>query len=409
MTRALAPSPPSDPGDRPARSPWARKQLPTLVGLLIALAAVAAYFLFFLEPPPPSGPIAVAHLTAVEGNVRVKAVGGNNWMKGRPSQGLMTGDIVQTDPAAGAEITFFTGNVVTVRSDSVILISEGEAAVAEEATAWHIESGQVNFELRKETDIVTATARTRAAANSAGNINVTDAGGTGVKIFRGSAQVMTTHGETVSLNDNQAVLVDARGKAGSRIELPPTPQPIAPPGKAELPYVDPPRATAKLQWEAVHGAQTYHVAMDYNVQQAQLLLSAALDQPGIAATTHELPGLDPGSYFWRVAGVSKEGLEGDFSRVSLFSVVKRLVPEPLPVAAAPSLTVDATAAQEGIVQVKGRTDPGASVAVDGHAVKVLPDGSFNEFVRTTGNGFVLVRATDARGQLTEQKRPVAAY
>lgn len=66
----------------------------------------------------------------------------------------------------------------------------------------------------------------------------------------------------------------------------------------------------------MRGAQTYRVAMDYHVHQANLLLSAALDQPGIAATAHELQGLDAGSYFWRVAGVSKEGLEGDFSRVS---------------------------------------------------------------------------------------------
>jgi hypothetical protein len=378
------------------------------VGLVIALAAVAAYFLFFVEPPPPSGKTAVARLTMVEGSVRVKAVGRSEWAKGRPFQGLMTGDIVQTDPTAGAEITFFTGNVVRVRPDSVVLISQGEAPVAEEAMSWRIESGQVNFDLRTEADIVTANARTRAAANSTGNINVTDEGETGVKIFRGSAQVTTTHGDTVSLNDNQAVVVDARGKAGSRIELPPTPRPLAPPGSAELPYVPPPRATAKLQWEAVHGAQTYRVAMDYNVRQAELLLSAALDLPGIAATTRELPGLDPGRYFWRVAGVSKEGLEGDFSRVSLFSVVKPPPPEPSPTGA-PSLTVDAVVAQEGIVQVKGRTDPGASVTVDGHAVKVLPDGSFSEFVRTTEKGFVLVRTTSTNGQFTEQKRPVAAY
>ncbi|HEY2943564.1 MAG TPA: hypothetical protein VGN09_14110 [Vicinamibacteria bacterium] len=408
MARAPAPSSAPNASGSPPGSSWARKHLATLLGLFIALTAVAAYFLFFLEPPAPARPTAVARLTTVEGNVRVKATGGNDWAKGRPSQDLMTGDIVQTDPSAGAEITFFTGNVVRVRPDSVVLISQGEAAVAEEATAWRIESGQVNFELKKETDIVTATARTRAAANSTGNINVTDEGGTGVKIFRGSAQVTTKHGDTVSLNDNQAVLVDAGGKAGSRIELPPTPRPIAPPGKAELPYVDPPQATTKLQWEPVHGAQTYRVAMDYNVHQAELLLSAALDQPGIAATTHELPGLDPGSYFWRVAGVSKEGLEGDFSRVSLFSVVKPPAPEPSP-AGAPSLTTDAAAAQEGIVHVRGRTEPGASVTVDGHAVKVLPDGSFSEFVRTSGQGFVLVRATNANGQITEQKRPVAAY
>jgi hypothetical protein len=367
------------------------------------VAAVAAYFLFFLKPPPRA-PVLVARLSAVEGNVRVKPRGQTNWLKGEPAQGLKTGDVVQTDPRSGAEITFLTGNVVRVRPDSVVLISEGEAAVAQEATAWHVQSGQVNFELKKDTDIVTASARTRASKDSAGNINVTDEGATGVKIFRGSAQVSTTQGQTVRLTENQAVVVDPRGKPSEKIELPPAPSLVAPPGKAELPYVPPPQATADLQWQAVHGAQTYHVAMDFNVRQADLLLSAALDQPGITATNHTLRGLDAGAYFWRVAGVSKEGLEGDYSKVSLFSVVKPAAPS----TGAPSLSVDAVAVLEGILQVKGRTEPGASVTVDGHEVKVLPDGSFSEFVRRTENEFVVVRATSTSGQFTEQKRSVAA-
>jgi len=405
MAQTNGPNPADEAAARATRSPsWGK--LPTIVGLIVALAAVAAYFLFFLKPQPPKGGT-VARLTAVEGNVRVKPVGRTGWVKGQPSQGLATGDVVQTDPRSGAEIAFFTGNVVRVRADSVVLISEGEAAVAEEATAWHVQTGQVNFELKKDTDIVTATARTRASANSTGNINVTEEGGTGVKIFRGSAQVETKQGETVNLGDNQAVLVDPRGKAGARMELPPAPTLVAPSAKAELPYVPPPRATTRLEWEAVRGADTYRVAMDYNLQQADLLLSAALDQPGIAATAHDLQSLDPGKYFWRVAGVSKEGLEGDFSKVSLFSVLSP--PQAAPSAAGPpSLTVDAAAVLEGIVQVKGRTDPGASVTVDGHEVRVLPDGTFSEFVKRNQGESVVVRATSASGQSAEQKRTVSA-
>src|SRR5262249_24460399 len=157
---------------------------------------------------------------------------------------------------SGAEITFMTGNVVRARPDSVILITEGQAAVAEEATAWHVQSGQVNFELKKDTDIVTAAARTRASANSAGNVSITEEGGTGVKIFRGSAQVVTKAGPTVVLGENQAVMVDRGGKAGPTLVLPPTPNVLGPPTKAELPWVPAPRVTAQLQWDVVRGAET---------------------------------------------------------------------------------------------------------------------------------------------------------
>lgn len=399
---AAAPSQaPAPAGQTPGRRS-SHGRLPTVIGLLVALAAIAVYFVYFVRKPPPPVAAEVARLTAVEGNVRVKPAGGADWRQGEPSGALKTGDLVQTDPRSGAEVTFFTGNVVRVRPDSVVLISAGEAAVAEDATAWHIQSGQVSFELKRDMDIVTSTARTRAAANSSGNVDVSDEGVTGVKIFRGSAQVATRQGDTVVLADNQAVVVDKQGKAGPRIELPPAPRLIAPPGKAELPYA-PPGATAKLEWEPVRGAQTYRVAMDYNVQQAELLLSAALDEPRIPETAHQLQELDPGSYFWRVAGVSREGVEGDFSRVSSFSVVERA-----PTADPPRLAVEATAVLDGVVLVSGRTDPGASVSVDGVQVTVLPDGSFGEHLRTARTGFLVVRATGPDGQFTEREAAVQA-
>jgi hypothetical protein len=391
---AAAPGPSAEPRDRPGRRSAFGGRLPTLVGLVVALAAVAVYFAFFVNPRPK--PTAVARLSAVEGNVRLKPVETGQWAQAQPSQALRPGDVVQTDPRSGAEVTFFSGNVVRVRPDSVVLISAGDASLAEDATAWHIQSGQVSFELKRSMDIVTATARTRATANSAGNVNVTEEGGTGVKIFRGAAQVSTNQGQTVDLGENQAVLVDGQGKAGPKIELPPAPKAVAPGARAELPYVAAPLATTTLQWEAVRGAQTYRVAMDYNVQRAELLLSAALDQPGITGTAHDLRGLDPGSYFWHVAGVTKEGLEGDFSRVSLFSVVDKP-------AAGPSLVVTSAAVSEGVLLVKGRTDRGAAVTVDGHEVTVLPDGTFSEYVNASADAAVVVRATGTDGQTTEKQ------
>jgi hypothetical protein len=148
--------------------------------------------------------------------------------------------------------------------------------------------------------------------------------------------------------------------------------------------------------------------MDYNVTQANLLLSAALDAPGLTSTSHELAGLDPGKYFWRVAGVNREGFEGAYSVLSSFSVVPVAEPVATPTPEeGPALSVDPLAVLDAVVQVRGRTKPGASVAVDGRPVKVLPDGSFNEFVRRSGRAEVVVTATAADGTVTEQKLAVS--
>jgi len=283
---------------------------------------------------------------------------------------------------------------------------------AEASTAaWRVQSGRVNFSVGDEaTEIVTPTVRTTALQNASGNIDVTDTGETGVKIFRGQAELETTQGQKITLTENQTVQVDAAGKAGAKQDLPAPPTLVAPAAKARLPFVAPPEASARLSWNAVPNGVKYRVAMDYNVTQADLLLSAALDEPDIASTSRDIKGLKVGRYFWRVSAVNKDGLEGAFSRVSFFAVVEPETPQPAPTPGVkpPALVLQALdEVAPGVVHVGGRADPGATVLVNGTAVKVLPDGSFSEYVRRSGPGEVVVRATGADGQFTEQARAVS--
>jgi hypothetical protein len=396
MPEAPSPPTPSAPAAPPRRGA-AGGPLPTLIGLLVALSAVGGYFYLYLwkTPPTPRARQVVARFTAVEGAVRVKLGGVGPWTAGKAMQELRSGDVVQTDIKAGAAITFLSGNVVTVRADTVVLISEGNADVAQDATAWHVQSGQVNFDLKQRTEILTSSTRTTTSGDARGSINVTDEGATGVKIFKGSAEVATTSGQTVTLAGNQAVLVDRQGGAGPKIALPPAPTLTGPPTQAELPYVRPPDPTVHLVWNAVGNAAKYQVAMDYNVVQAELLLSAAFEPTDVTATTHDMSGLDPGKYFWRVAGVTAEGFEGEFSTISAFSVIAAKA------ASGPSLEAQVVDLESAFV-LTGRTDPGAQLSVDGHPIRVLADGRFSEHLRKTEKSSLLLRATGADGQLTER-------
>ena len=105
---------------------------------------------------------------------------------------------------------------------------------------------------------------------------------------------------------------------------------------------------------------------------------------------------------WRPS--TRTALEGAFSRVSLFQVVEPEAPQPVatptpaPAASAPTLVVQAVdEVSPGIVHVGGRASRGATVTVNGTPVKVLPDGSFSEFVRHGGPGEVR-RARHGRGR-----------
>jgi hypothetical protein len=296
-----------------------------------------------------------------------------------------------------------SGSLVSVRPDSVVYI--GGSAEASTA-AWRVQSGRVSFSVGDaEEEILTPTLRTTALPNAAGHLDVGAAGETGVKIFRGEAEVETALGQRITLGENQALQVDAAGKAGATLDLPPPPTLVAPAPRAMLPLVAPPQATAKLSWNAVRHGVTYRVAMDYNVTQANLLLSAALDQPGITSTSHDVKGLTAGRYFWRVAAVNVNGLEGAFSRTSFFSVIEPEAPAPVPTPGtkAPALAVQPPdEVAPGIVHVGGRTDPGSTLTVNGNPVKVQADGTFSEYVRRAAPGEIVVRATGRDGQFTER-------
>jgi hypothetical protein len=60
------------------------------------------------------------------------------------------------------------------------------------------------------------------------------------------------------------------------------------------------------------------------------------------------------------------------------------------------------------VQVKGRTEAGASVTVNGQRVGVQGDGSFNEFItlEKVGRQDVVIRAAGLNGGTSELKRSV---
>jgi hypothetical protein len=389
---------------RPARKPIYEDPL-SLIGWGIALASVVAYWFLFVRKPVPKPGQQIARLTAVTGKVKVKPNQKEAWGEARLQDRLHVGDVLQTETRAGAEISFNSGSVVSVRPDSVVYI--GGSAEASTA-AWRVQSGRVNFSVGDETtEIVTPTVKATARENASGNIDVAEGGETGVKIFRGRADVETTQGQRIALGENQAVQVDAAGKAGARLELPPPPTLVAPGPKARLPFVAPPAATATLSWNAVKNGASYRVVMDYNVTQANLLLAAALEETGVTTTTHDVEGLNVGRYFWRVSAVSEDGLEGAPSRVSFFAVVEPEAPRPAPPAepatGPPPLVLHAVEeVAPGIVHVGGRTDPGATVTVDGASVRVMHDGSFSEHVQRRGTGEVLVRATALDGQFTER-------
>src|SRR6185436_3078797 len=93
------------------------------------------------------------------------------------------------------------------------------------------------------------------------------------------------------------------------------------------------------------------------------------DRQGYKETSVELRGLEPGKYYWRVSAADKDSVEGAFSEFARFTVSR---PQGSVTGSGPPpvLTIEALDVRTNILQVKGKTEPGATLTVNSQRVDV---------------------------------------
>jgi len=388
------------------------------IAALIGLAAAGGYYYYTRSSPPPGpspepalGAAAGARFSLIEGNVKVKRVGTFEWVSADRSIILRKSDLVKTGASSSAEISFFDGTVVHIRPDSLITIEETseDPSTKQRKVATHISSGEVNFQTVRRNvpgsaaEVSTPTVKGTVGEMSNANIRVAEGGDSDVRVIGGSIRGETRSGQRIELGKSEAVRIDAGGKAGEKFTLLAAPALLAPPHMAEISYPDPTRATTLLAWKSVPAAASYHVMVDYSPYFNRPLV----DRKGHGDASVELRGLDVGKYYWRVAAADKDQNEGVFSDFQRFTVTR-----PSGAAAGtgppPPLVIESLDLRQNLLQVKGKTEPGASVTINGQRVDVQGDGGFNEFITlpTAGKQVVTIRSTGINGGINEQRRPV---
>lgn len=386
-----------------------------VAGVVVVLLSAAIYFYFFAGHAAPAAPTAsvaphalAARFTSIEGSVRVKAVGTFEWVSADSTTALRRGDLVRTSAGAAAEITFADGTTVQMRPDSLLTIEEtGEdPTTRQRRVAVGLSSGDVSYNrptAAGSTQVSTPTVKVTQGGAGRGGLRVAESGETDVRLFSGnSARLETRTGASVELQASEGVRVDAAGKAGQKLTLPTMPVLQAPPHQTEISYPDPSRGTTLLAWKDVQGAVEYRVMVDFSPYFNRPLVDQRIRETQVA-----LRGLEAGRYYWRVAALGKDGAEGSFSDFSRFSITRpatgRAGSGP-----PPPLVVESLEVRNNILQIKGRSEPGATVTVNSQRVEVQADGSFNEFVTLdkAGPQAVEIRAVGLNGGVTVKRQSV---
>lgn len=402
--------PPRGSGDRIEWFTVSYRTLALAGGALVVAGALGWLVFGPKEPPPPPPATSVetgARIATFDGSVHVKRAGTLEWRAATLAVVLRQNDLVRTGSGATAEILFADGMRISVRPDTLITIVESSQnpVSRQQRTALAVQSGEANFQTAAragDTTISTPTLRTTASRDTAGNIQVAESGETGLRIFKGQGEAETRSGQKVRLVANQGVTVDPAGTAGPTVDLPTVPLLTAPPNRADIAYEDLPGSVTLLVWNAVPGATGYRVMVDYSPTFARPLY----DRQGHRPTQLEVRGLDAGSYYWKVAALDGRGSEGSFSDAWRFT----LAAAPTSTGPPPPLVFEAAELKGNVLHVSGRTEPGATLTLNGERLEVQADGTFNEFLTFTGNAgaTVVLRATTRKGGTVEDRRRVTA-
>jgi hypothetical protein len=343
-----------------------------------------------------------AAFKSIEGAVQVKPWGELDWLAATPATALREEDLVRTRSNGRAEIRMNDGTDITMGPDALIRVeaSRADAGLAASRPSMSVQAGEVNFQTSgtgsERTTLGTPAVTARVGRDSTGSLQVGEDGATGLRLFRGEGEAETKTGQKVALGPNEGVQVAAGGTAGAKVALPAAPRLVAPSDQAAFTSRDLARNATTLHWAVVPGASQYRVMVDLSPSFARPLH----DRKDHASAPAELTGLDAGSYFWRVAAMGKDGLEGPYSETWRFTLAKGHEAPP------PPLEIETLELKGSVLNVRGRTEPGATLVINGEPVRVEADGRFAEFlaVPPSANPEVLIRSTSRAGGVAELRR-----
>lgn len=345
-----------------------------------------------------------------DGDVRLKRAGQFMWEEVSERTQLRAGDQIRTGNQASAQLVYFDGTTMTVSAGTLLEIRDlfRDPQRRTQRITERLAFGSLSASTQQTEGVTTvhevATETASVKARKAAEFEVRydqSRGRSEVLAFKGPL-TLTTGGKEVELPQSTRVTLD-QGKIVSKSVLLDPPQLIFPPDQKA--FAGPAGAKVEAGWGAVSHAVRYR----FQLSDRHLFSQLIDDRERVIATTALLPaGLPPGVYFWRVAGVDREGVPGRWSETRKFRLLGAEFRDPAD-KEPPHLDVSEILVVGSNAIITGRAEPGALVWVEGERVEVEDDGRFTWLIklRNDGRNKLQIVAQDAAGN--ETRRQGLAY
>jgi hypothetical protein len=349
--------------------------------------------------PPESGVATIsarqARFVNLDGKVQVKKVNSVTWASADYQLTLDKGDLVQTGPEGVARIAFADGTQYTVKGDTLVTVEENLVEHDRASSVGvHISSGQVDLatgtwevpgskaEVSFENAVASLQANTRAAVRSDPETKQQE-----ITVASGSAE-LNRGNEHMDIGQFERVAFPTGGQMTKSQVLAP-PELVQPLNLQPITVNDPKHDPVHFAWNSVATAKTY----EFQISTTAAFNHVVMDKK-ISSESVEITGLDPGDYFWRVRAIDAEGKTSDVSDPFKFILVVHGKEQEM------LLEVDSTELNGNVVEVIGRTEPGAALIINGEQVaSIQPDGHFRHFLPAMikGSHEIILTGQNRRG------------
>ncbi|HXQ26296.1 MAG TPA: hypothetical protein VN822_07810 [Candidatus Acidoferrales bacterium] len=337
-----------------------------------------------------------ARFVNLDGKVQVKKVNSVQWMNADYQITLDKGDLIQTASEGVARIAFADGTTYTVKGDTLVTVEEN-IVDQDRATqvGVHISSGQVDLatgtwqvpgskaEVSFENAVASLRSNSRAAVRSDPDTKENN-----ITVDAGSAE-LNRGGEHVDIGQYERATLPSDGGAITKTQVLAPPALVEPLNLQPIIVTDPKHDEIHFAWKPAATAKMY----DFQASTTAMFNHIVMERK-TAATSVDIAGFDPGDYFWRVWAIDDKNSVSDMSEAYKFTLVAHGKELDM------LLDVDDTQMHGSVVEVIGRTEPGAALIINGEQVAdIKPDGHFRYFTEPMARGShtIVITGQNRRG------------
>jgi len=346
-----------------------------------------------------------AHITALDGTVRIKKTSSNSWVRADYSVPLEKGDVIQTGSEGMAKIVFNDGTNYTVKQDSLIVIEENSANERQQTkVAVSVNTGTVDlatgtYMQGSESQVIMDGATASLAPDSAARVSKDPTSSQDTMLITKGTGTVERHGETVQLADWEKASFKATSEHMEKVKEIGPPTPISPANMMPI-FVANDSKAIEFSWTAMTNAKGYRLQISRNPYFSSLVVDRS-----VTASAVLVSGLSEGPYYWMVRSVDAQAKESVESEKNRFTVITKQADS-----GTIALDIEPFVQHGHVIELLGKTEVGARVMVNGHEVPVVgADGGFHYFTPPlpTGETLITITAQNSKGGVhTEQQKVV---